>query len=90
MAVIVIAVIVVGVIAASGKIDQGKLEDEISSDASAQLGAVASVSCPDDIESDTGATFTCQIDYSDGTTGTADGTVTDGDNGDVSYQLSKG
>ena len=40
--------------------------------------------------SDTGATFTCQIDYSDGTSATADGTVTDGDKGDVSDQLSKG
>ena len=90
VAVIIVVIIVVGVIAASGKIDQGKLEDEISADASAQLGAVESVSCPDDIESDTGETFTCSIDYSDGTTGTADGTVTDGDAGDVNYQLTKG
>ena len=90
MAVLVIVIIVVGVISAAGKIDQGKLEDEISADASAQLGPVSSVSCPDDIESDTGVTFTCQINYSDGTTGTADGSVTDGDAGDVNYQLTKG
>jgi pSer/pThr/pTyr-binding forkhead associated (FHA) protein len=90
VAVIVVVIVVLGVISASGKIDQGKLEDEISADASAQLGSVSSVSCPDDIESDTGATFTCEIAYSDGTTGTADGTVTDGDEGNVNYQLTKG
>jgi hypothetical protein len=89
VAVIVVLVIVVAVVAGD-TIDQGKLQDEISADAEAQLGAVNSVSCPDDIKSETGETFSCQIDYADGSSGSADGNVTDGDNGDVQYTLTKG
>ena len=86
------AVLVVSLaLVACGGIDTGELEDEISSDAQQQVddsgvdATVESVSCPDDIESETGTEFECQLEFSDGTSAVANGEVTDGDNGDVEY-----
>lgn len=87
------ALVVSLALVACGGIDTGKLEDEISSDAQQQVedagvdATVDSVDCPDDIESETGAEFECQLEFSDGTTAVANGRVTDGDNGDVEYQF---
>jgi hypothetical protein len=81
--------------ACGGGIDTGKLEDEVSSDAQEQVDAagldatVTSVDCPDDIESETGEQFDCQVSLSDGTSATANGEVTDGDEGDVEYTFSE-
>jgi hypothetical protein len=80
-------------LAACGGIDTGKLEDEVGSDAQNQADAagvdatVTSVDCPDDIKSETGEKFDCQVSFSDGTSATASGEVTDGDDGDVEYRF---
>jgi len=76
-----------------GGIDTDKLEEEISADSDSSLQeagsdvTVSSVSCPDDISSETGEPFECTLEWSDDTTGTVTGEVTDGDNGDVEYQI---
>lgn len=89
--VVVLASVFALTLAACGGIDTGKLEDEITSDAEGQLSAsdvtVSSVSCPDDIPSETGEPFECTIELSDGSSGTVDGEVTDGDDGDVEYTI---
>ena len=80
-------------LAACGGIDTGKLEDEVRSDAQEQVDSagvdatVTSVECPDDIESETGEQFECDVSFSDGTSATASGEVTDGDDGDVEYRF---
>jgi hypothetical protein len=80
-------------VACGGGIDTGELEDEVSSDAQQQVddagidATVESVECPDDIESETGTEFECQLEFSDGTAAVANGEVTDGDNGDVEYSF---
>ena len=89
------AVIVLGLFSVAltgcGGIDTDKLEDEIAADSEAQLEgtgiSVDSVTCPDDIDSETGEPFECEIAWSDDTTGTVDGEVTDGDAGDVEYSI---
>jgi hypothetical protein len=90
--VLVLVATVAITLAACGGIDTGQLEDEVSKDAEEQLGSsgvsVESVSCPDDIKSETGETFECQLELSDGSSATAAGEVTDGDNGDVEYRFS--
>jgi hypothetical protein len=80
-------------LAACGGIDTGKLEDEVGSDAQKQADAagvdatVTSVDCPGDIKSETGEEFDCQVSFSDGSSATASGEVTDGDDGDVEYRF---
>ena len=88
-----VAVLASVALVACGGIDSGKLEGEIESDAQQQVddagidATVSSVSCPDDIESETGTEFDCQVEFSDGTAAVANGEVTDGDDGDVEYQF---
>ena len=88
-----VAVLASVALAACGGIDTGKLEDEMSTDAQEQVddagvdATVESVSCPDDIESETGTEFECQLEFSDGTSAVANGEVSDGDEGDVEYQF---
>ena len=88
-----VAVLASVALVACGGIDTGKLEDEIESDAQQQVddagidATVSSVSCPDDIESETDTEFDCQVEFSDGTAAVANGTVTNGDDGDVEYQF---
>jgi Domain of unknown function (DUF4333) len=90
--------IVVGLLAAGlalafagcGGIDSGKVEDEITSVSEEEIGPVDSVSCPDDIESETGTTFECEVQFSDGNTGVADAEVTDGDEGNVEFVVRPG
>ena len=78
---------------ACGGIDTDKLEEEVSSDAQEQVdsagldGMVESVTCPDDIESETGTEFECDIQLSDDVSLTAQGEVTDGESGDVEYRF---
>ena len=90
----VAVLISVGLVACGG-IDTDKLEEEMSTDAQEQVddsgidATVESVSCPDDIESETGTEFECQLEFSDGTAAVANGEVTDGDEGDVEYQFSE-
>jgi hypothetical protein len=75
------------------KIDTDQLEDVIAEDSNAGLAevesgiAVESVSCPDDIPSETGEPFECTIAWDDDTTGTVTGEVTDGEAGDVEYSI---
>jgi hypothetical protein len=75
------------------KIDTDQLEDVIAEDSNAGLEkvesgiAVESVSCPDDIPSETGEPFECTIAWDDDTTGTVTGEVTDGEAGDVRYSI---
>lgn len=76
-----------------GGLDSDQLEDEITADSETSLQeagsdvTVDSVTCPDDINSETGEPFECTIDWSDDTTGTVAGEVTDGDSGEVEYQI---
>lgn len=89
-AVTVVGLLALGLVACGG-LDTDKLEDEVSADAQAELdsaevdASVESVSCPDDVASETGETFECQVEFSDDTSATAEGEVTDGDSGDVEY-----
>jgi hypothetical protein len=89
----VVALLASVALVACGGIDTDKLEDEVSADAQEQVDAagidatVESISCPDDIESETGTEFECQIDFSDGTAAVANGEVTDGEDGDVEYEF---
>jgi hypothetical protein len=89
----VVALLASVALVACGGIDTDKLEDEVSADAQEQVddagidATVESISCPDDIESETGTEFECQIEFSDGTAAVANGEVTDGEDGDVEYQF---
>jgi hypothetical protein len=73
-------------------IDADQLEDAIASEAESDLEGsdltVSSVTCPDDIKSETGEPFECTLELSDGLSATAKGEVTDGDAGDVEYRIS--
>jgi hypothetical protein len=88
-----VAVLASVALVACGGIDSDKLEDEMSTDAQEQVddagidATVESVSCPDDIESETGTEFECQLEFSDGTSAVANGEVSNGDDGDVEYQF---
>jgi hypothetical protein len=84
-----VAALLAGVaLVACGTLDAGELEEGISEEAESQFGApVESVSCPDDIESETDVTFECEIVLSDGKTATAEGKVSDGDEGNVVYRI---
>ncbi len=73
----------------SKTIDNESLEGVIGSGIEEQTGAeVTSVDCPSGEESETGHTFQCTATAADGTEGTIDVEVTNGDNGDVEWQLS--
>ena len=82
-------------IAACGEevLDAGQLEEEITADSNAGLEQVGSditvdeVSCPDDITSETGETFECDISWTDDDTGLVTGEVTDGEAGDVEFEI---
>jgi hypothetical protein len=90
---LVVAVVLALMLAACGeeKIDTDQLEDAIASEAESDLGGsltVSSVTCPDDIASETGEPFECTIELSDGISAIAKGEVTDGDAGNVEYRIS--
>jgi hypothetical protein len=78
-------------LAGCGTIDADKLEDEISSGFGSELqrvdASVASVSCPDDVESETGAEFDCTLTTDDDVELVVNVEVTNGDDGDVTYRL---
>ena len=92
---VIAAIAVSAALAACGDevLDNGQLEDEITSDSNASLEAagtditVTEVSCPDDIKSETGEAFECDISWSDDTGGSVSGEVTDGEAGDVEYNI---
>jgi hypothetical protein len=88
---VIVALIILGAIVAGNTVDQGELEDEISQGA-AQFGPVEEVSCPDDVKQEVGETFSCSINFSDATTGTANGhvTSTEGEDAEFEYTVTKG
>jgi hypothetical protein len=87
------AVIAAIALAACGTIDADQLETEIEDGVSGDLQkfdvSVESVSCPDDIESETGATFECTITTDTDQELAVEVEVTDGDNGDVEYRFAQ-
>jgi hypothetical protein len=80
-------------LAACGTIDGEKLETEIEDGVSGDLQrfdvTAESVSCPDDIESETGATFECTLATDSDQELIVEVEVTDGDNGDVEYRFAQ-
>lgn len=80
-------------LAGCGTIDSDKLEEEISDGVTGDLQrfdvSAESVACPDDIESETGATFECTITTDSGQELIVEVEVTDGDNGDVEYRFAQ-
>ena len=78
-------------VAACGEqtIDADEVEDNLSSRAqealnvSGNTSTVSSVECPDDVPAETGETFDCDVEFSDGTSGAWTQEVTDGDEGVV-------
>jgi hypothetical protein len=89
-----VALVALGV-AGCGDIDAGELEDSIRSGLEQELQSqgggggvtVESVDCPDGEKSETGNTFECTAEASDGSSATIEAEVTDGDNGDVSWNV---
>ena len=79
------------VLAGCGTIDTDKLEDEISSGLRRDLQpfdvSAASVSCPDDIDAETGETFDCAVTTDGDTELTVNIEVTNGEARDVEYKL---
>jgi hypothetical protein len=80
-------------LAGCGTIDADKLEDEISDGISGDLQrfdvTAESVACPDDIESETGATFECTVATDTDQELIVEVEVTDGDEGDVEYRFAQ-
>ncbi len=76
-----------------GAIDSDKLETEIEEGVSGDLQkfdvTAESVSCPDDIESETGATFECTVATDADQELIVEVEVTDGDQGDVEYRFAQ-
>ena len=63
-------------VSAGGGIDESKIEDQLTTSIEKTTGVAAkSVTCPDDIEAEKGASFKCTLTAPDGTKTTADGTV---------------
>ena len=82
-------------LAACGDIDSGKVEDSIRSGLEKELDqqggniTLESVDCPDGQQSETGHTFECTAEDSEGNTATIEAEVTDGDNGDVTWNVTE-
>lgn len=78
-------------LAGCGTIDADKLEEEISKGFAPELqqvdASVASVSCPDDIDSETGAKFDCTITTDEDVELLVNVEITNGEEGDVEYRL---
>jgi hypothetical protein len=88
-----VAIVCAIALAACGTIDADKLEDEIADGVSGDLErfevTATSVACPDDVESETGATFECTIITDTDEELIVEVEVTDGDNGDVEYRFAQ-
>ena len=70
-------------------VDAGKVEHGIEQDLSTATTTVSSVSCPDGVKNETGATFTCKAKLSGGGSGDVTVKVTDAPN-DFSYSFKPG
>jgi hypothetical protein len=88
-----LAALIAVALSGCGTIDADKLEDEIAKGLDSDLQqfdtSVASVSCPDEIESETGAKFDCAVTTDGDTELIVNVEVTSGDDGDVEYKLSQ-
>jgi hypothetical protein len=92
-AVSLLAVLAVPVLAAGcsvgKKLKTDQIETQISQQYKSQTGqAVSKVSCPDDVDVKTGATFTCDLTLVNGKKGTITITQLD-DKGHVKWQVGK-
>ena len=94
LSVLVVALAALGVAACGGEIDSGELEDAIQSELQQELDSqprgkvtLESVDCPSGQERETGHTFQCRAEASDGSTATIEAVVTDGDEGDVTWNV---
>ena len=89
--VVALAALVALGLTACGTIDGDKLADEIASGLNSDLQqidvTIDTVDCPDDVESETGATFDCAATTDKGDELPVNVEVTDGENGDVSYEI---
>ena len=94
--VVLFAFVLVGAGCGDEEIDSGELEDNIRAGLEEELASqgrsetVDSVDCPDGEESETGNTFECTAAYSDGSSSTIEAEVTDGDDGDVRWNVVDG
>ncbi len=68
-------------------VDTDELEGQIASELEAQTGVIpTSVSCPDDVPAEAGATFNCTVTADDGSTANVTVTQTD-DEGSLSWEV---
>jgi hypothetical protein len=57
-------------------VDSSKVEQGIKDDLSSSSGEVSSAKCPDDVKSEKGATFNCNVTFANGSTGKVEVTQT--------------
>jgi hypothetical protein len=69
-------------------VDAAEIEGQIEQQLSTATAKVASVSCPDDVESEDGQTFECRAELEGG--GEAVVVVTEHDRGDFTYEVKPG
>jgi hypothetical protein len=85
-----VAAVVLSIVAGCGSddtVDPDKVEQGIKDDLSTSTN-VTSASCPDDVKSEQGATFTCDVKFENGATGKAEVTQTGANS--FTYELAKG
>jgi len=84
----VVALVVAGCGSSGKTVDSSQVEKGIKDDLSTSTADVKSAKCPDDVKSEKGATFTCDVTFSNGATGKAE--VTQEDAKTFSYELKPG
>ena len=72
----VVALVVAGCGSSDKTVDSSQVEKGIKNDLSTSTADVQSAKCPNDVKSEKGATFTCDVTFSNGATGKAEVTQT--------------
>ena len=68
------------------EVDVDALEKDIVSQVKKQIGVEVTADCPDQVDWETGKSFTCDVEAADGTTRQADVEMVD-DDGNVEWNL---
>jgi hypothetical protein len=85
--ILVAALVALTLGACSRTVDTSELEGQIASELQAQAGVTpSSVDCPDDVQAEAGATFTCTATADDGSTATITVTQQD-DQGNLRWEV---
>ena len=68
------------------EVDVDALEESITAEVKEQTDEDAEVTCPDQVDWEKGGTFSCEVEYSDGTTQQTNVEMVD-DDGNVEYEF---